>query len=594
MRTCSLLIAVILLTLQVAGQPQYYLRGEVKDEAGNPLQNVQIRQRSTGLLFHTGSWGTFGITSRVNTDTLFFTLEGYRSEKVVIRGEEFVRLAMKLLPPSVTKPERARLSSRTMNMTREEHSKWFAGEETYASQLENQWVQTASYPTTGLSLSVDQASYSNIRRFITRSTYVPADAVRIEEMLNYFPAPYYSPEDSARFRFTSLLGPCPWNWNNHLLQVNLYAKKLNLDSLPPSHLVFLIDVSASMDMPNRLPLLQSAFRLLISNLREKDSVSVVVYGGITAVMVSALSGKEKDSLNKVIGSLVPGGSTPGESGIKMAYKVAKQHFIKEGNNRVILATDGDFNVGIKTEEELDELISAQRQSGVYLTCLGVGMGNYKDSKIQLLAEKGNGNFAYFDTEHEAEKVLMREFAQTLYTVADDVYLNMSFDPALVKSYRLIGFDNKAGALMDSLAVIEGGEVGSGQSLTTLFELEPTELMLQALANRQNTDSLAKAQLQYRCPQDTVHRFVETRFPVSNVYTETDLKRSQFIAAIAEFGMLLKGSPYVKHINWNELLSLGEQVIDPADSLQTEWLALVKQAHALYDKKRKKGWLKLHR
>lgn len=582
------------MSLQVAAQPQYYLRGEVKDETGNLLQNVQIRQRSTGLLFHTGSWGTFGIISRANTDTLLFTLEGYGPEKIVIRGDEFVRLSMKLLPPSLAKPERARLSSRTLNMTREDQVKWMAGEETYATQLENQWVHTATYPTTGMSLSVEQASYSNIRRFINRSTYVPADAVRIEELLNYFPAPYDPPEDSARFKLSSLLGPCPWNWNNQLLQVNLYAKKLNLDSLPPSHLVFLIDVSASMDMPNRLPLLQAAFRILISNLREKDSVSVVVYGGLTAVMVSAISGKEKDSLNHVIGSLVPGGSTPGESGIKMAYQVAKQHFIKGGNNRVILATDGDFNVGVKTEEELDALISAQRQTGVYLTCLGVGMGNYKDSKIQLLAEKGNGNFAYFDTKQEAEKVLMQEFAQTMYAVADDVYLNMSFDPALVKSYRLIGFDNKAGSLLDSLAMIEGGEVGSGQSLVALFELEPTPKLQQLIASRQQAGSLAKALLQYRCPQDKVHQFIEIIFPLSWNYSEFDLKRNQFMAALAAFGMLLKGSPFVKQISWKELLALGEQVVDSKDPLQVEWLLLVKQAQLLYDKKRKRGWFKLHR
>jgi Ca-activated chloride channel family protein len=262
---------------------------------------------------------------------------------------------------------------------------------------------------------------------------VPADAVRIEEMLNYFPASAAAlagPADSAVFKVSSLLGPCPWNWNNQLLQVQVNARQLDLDTLPASHLVFLIDVSASMEMPNRLPLLQSAFKMLTTNLREKDTVSIVAYGGITAVLLRAVSGCEKDSILKVIGDLVPGGATPGESGIRLAYKLAKDHFIENGNNRIILATDGDFNVGLRTEEELDELISSQRLKGIYLTCLGVGMGNYKDSKIQLLAEKGNGNFAYIDTEREAEKIMMREFAQTLYTVADDAYMQVSFDQAI--------------------------------------------------------------------------------------------------------------------------------------------------------------------
>lgn len=594
MRSCLLFLLMLQLSLAVVGQSQYYLRGELKDEAGNPLQNVQLRQHSTGLLFRTGNWGTFGITTRVDTDTLFFYLEGYRAEKVITSKDEFIRVTLKLLPPTVTKPERARLSSRTLNMIKEDRSRLFAGQETYAALLENQWVKTAQFPSTGLSLNVDRASYSNIRRFLTRDSYIPADAVRIEEIINYFPAPYTSPLDSAPIHFSSLLGPCPWNWNNHLLQVNLSARKINLDSLPPSHLVFLVDISASMDIPTRLPLLQAGFRGLINNLREKDSVSIVVYGGLTAIMTKALSGKEKDSLNKVISSLVPGGSTPGESGIKLAYKVARQHFIEGGNNRVILATDGDFNVGLKTEEELDELISAQRQTGIYLTCLGVGMGNYKDSKIQLLAQKGNGNFSYLDSEREAEKVLMREFAQTMYTVADDVYLTMNFDPSFVNSYRLIGFDNKAGAIMDTASVIEGGELGSGHSLTALFEIEPTSLLQQQLANRQQHDSFATAQLQFRYPLDSIHHVLKTRFPAEYAYTEKELKRTQFVACLAQFGMLLKGSPFIKQFGWNELITLGEQVVDPLDSWQTEWLELAKKARILYDKKRKKKRLRLYR
>lgn len=589
----GLAIFLLLMVHQFLVAQDFYIRGEVKDAAGSPLQNVQIRQSSTGLLFKSGVSGSFGIVTRFSQDSLQFFLEGFRTEKIVTQGNTFIQVILRPVPPGARQPERTRLASRTSNLTREDHKKWLAGEETYASLLENKWVNASSFPTTGLSLNVDQASYSNIRRFISRGTYVPTDAVRVEEILNYFPAPYKTPAPDSVFAMDSKLGPCPWNWENHLLQVNLSAKKMNLDSLPSAHLVFLIDVSASMDMPNRLPLLQAAFRMLITNLREKDTVSIVVYGGMTAVLVRALSGCEKDSLTKVINGLEPGGATPGESGIRMAYQVAKQHFIEGGNNRVILATDGDFNVGLKTETELDELISIQRQSGIYLTCLGVGMGNYKDSKIQLLAEKGNGNFAYLDQEKEAERVLMREFTKTLYAVADDVYMNVTFNSTYVKNYRLIGFDNKVGALLDSLSQIEGGEIGSGHTLTALFEIEPTPLLKPAYTEQPGLDSIASVNLQYRLPGDSV--LLQSRFvvPVQFAFTEQALKQSQFIAALAQFGQLLKGSSFVSKTSWNELVNLGEQVINPADPYQVEWLELVRKAKELYDTKKRRHWRKLH-
>lgn len=589
----GLAIFLLLMVHQFLVAQDFYIRGEVKDAAGSPLQNVQIRQSSTGLLFKSGVSGSFGIVTRFSQDSLQFFLEGFRTEKIVTQGNTFIQVILRPVPPGARQPERTRLASRTSNLTREDHKKWLAGEETYASLLENKWVNASSFPTTGLSLNVDQASYSNIRRFISRGTYVPTDAVRVEEILNYFPAPYKTPAPDSVFAMDSKLGPCPWNWENHLLQVNLSAKKMNLDSLPSAHLVFLIDVSASMDMPNRLPLLQAAFRMLITNLREKDTVSIVVYGGMTAVLVRALSGCEKDSLTKVINGLEPGGATPGESGIRMAYQVAKQHFIEGGNNRVILATDGDFNVGLKTETELDELISIQRQSGIYLTCLGVGMGNYKDSKIQLLAEKGNGNFAYLDQEKEAERVLMREFTKTLYAVADDVYMNISFNSTYVKNYRLIGFDNKVGALLDSLSQIEGGEIGSGHTLTALFEIEPTPLLKPTYSEQAGPDSIALVNLQYRLPGDTV--LLQSRFavPVQFAFTEQALKQAQFMAALAQFGQLLKGSSFVNKTSWNELVNLGEQVINPTDPYQVEWLDLVRKAKELYDTKKRRHWKKLH-
>ncbi|HUR67422.1 MAG TPA: YfbK domain-containing protein, partial [Chitinophagaceae bacterium] len=316
---------------------------------------------------------------------------------------------------------------------------------------------------------------------------------------------------------------------------------------------------------------------------------IVVYGGVTGVMLNTTSGGEKEKILKAIDELEPGGSTPGESGIRMAYSVARQHLIEGGNNRVILATDGDFNVGLKTEQELDELISLQRESGIYLTCLGVGMGNYKDSKIQTLAKKGNGNFAYLDNFREAEKVLLKEFTQTLYAVADNVYMNVEFNPEYVKDYRLIGFDNKVGALRDSSSVIEGGEIGSGYSMMALFEIVPTEANKNAVDKDLADGKLAEIKLQYKHPNDEK----ECKYSVTSKFNfqpfeELD-KCYQFSAAVAMFGAVLRGSSFVKNSSWNDVITLAQSASGANDLLQKEFIALVQQAKTLYSKaKKKKG------
>jgi len=343
--------------------------------------------------------------------------------------------------------------------------------------------------------------------------------------------------------------------------------------------VFLIDVSASMDMPNRLPLLQSAFRMLVSNLRDKDSVSIVVFGGAIGIMLPTTSGGEKDKINQVIDELVPGGSTPGESGIQLAYQVAKTHFIEKGNNRVILATDGDFNVGVKTETELDELISSHRESGIYLTCLGVGMGNYKDSKIQMLARKGNGNFAYLDNFQEAEKVLMTEFTQTLYAVADDVYMSVQFNEKKVREYRLIGFDNKMTAVCDTFSIVEGGEVGSGHSMVAVFEIVPVE-------QHGSMEGLAKFILDYRPSGGAM----AVRKEWADCCGEASpAPEDRFAAGVVMFGSLLRGSMYTRNMKWDEVVSYAEKNTDVNDPSQRAFLSLVQQAKTIYTKqKRKKG------
>lgn len=568
---------------------QFYLRGEVKDESGDPLQNVTMLVHRTGYIYKTGSYGTFGIITNQQVDTITFSLDGYRTEKVIVRAEQYNNVRLKILPSNVTNVRRDKLASMTKDMARDEQRKWFSGDESYASIVENRFVNARKFPSTGMSLNVDRASYSNIRRFITLKSFVPPDAVRIEEMLNYFNLNYNLPPGKNVFDVRTTLTSCPWNAENQLFYVNLSSKKINIDTLPPSNLVFLIDISGSMDMANRLPLLKSAFRLLVNNLRDKDSVAIVVYGGLTGIMLNPTSGSEKEKILKAIDELTPGGSTPGESGIRLAYRVARHHFIKGGNNRVILATDGDFNVGLKTDEELDELISQHRASGIYLTCLGVGMGNYKDSKIQTLAKKGNGNFSYLDNFQEAEKVLLKEFTQTLYAVADDVYMNVAFNSEYVKEYRLIGFDNRIGALKDSLSVIEGGEIGSGHSMVAVFEVVPTDNNKDAVRDNFTFGNFADIRIQYRLPNDSVHQHAQFASNFDYVPFNDLSSCYRFSAAVIMFGSLLKESSFTKDISWNEVLSLAENSSERSDQLQKEFISLVQQAKTLYTKvKKKKG------
>jgi Ca-activated chloride channel family protein len=304
---------------------------------------------------------------------------------------------------------------------------------------------------------------------------------------------------------------------------------------------------------------------------------------MVGVMLNTTSGAEKEKILKTIDELTPGGSTPGESGIRLAYSVAKNHFIEGGNNRIILATDGDFNVGLKTEAELDELISRHRGSGIYLTCLGVGMGNYKDSKIQTLARKGNGNFAYLDNFLEAEKVLLKEFTKTLYSVADDVYMNVNFNPDYVKEYRLIGFDNKLGALSDSLSTVEGGEIGSGHSMQAVFEIIPVDKK----TDDNRSEGFAQIHLTYNEPGDTI---VSKRVYKSNYdlipFDKID-KCYQFYSSVIMFGSLLKGSPFIKTTGWNDILALASKSIKEDDRLQMEFIEVVQKAKNLYTKQKKR-------
>ena len=582
MKTLVHIALMLLIALPFHGQ-QFYLRGEVRDESGNLLQNVNIRQFSTNYLFRTGNSGSFGIPSAKNADTLLFSYEGYQKEQAVVKADKYFVLNLKLLPSIASSNKKNRLASLTQDLSRDNQRKWYSGDETYASIVENNFIEAKNYPTTGIALNIDRASYSNIRRFINLNLEVPPDAVRIDEMLNYFNFNYEKPAESSLFKIKTTLTNCPWNKDNQLFFINVFSQKLNLDSLPPSNLVFLVDISGSMDMPNRLPLLKSAFKMLATNLREKDTVSIVVYGGAVGVLLFPTAGNEKEKIIKAIDEMQPGGSTPGESGIKLAYTVAKKHFIPNGNNRIILATDGDFNVGVQTEQELDELISQHRETGIYLTCLGVGMGNYKDSKIQTLARKGNGNFAYVDNFQEAEKIIMKEFTQTLYTIADDARMYVTFDPSLVKQYRLIGFDNKVGALADSTAEVEGGEIGSGQSITAAFEIEPNFVAGASVYS----DHYAEIKLQYKLPRDQARHEMVEKFSFDPVpYKEID-PLYRFASSVIMFGSILKTSQFAKDITWGDVLYQASESANPTDVTQAQFVEIVYKAKEFYSKRKRR-------
>ncbi|HEV7622445.1 MAG TPA: von Willebrand factor type A domain-containing protein [Flavisolibacter sp.] len=561
---------------------QYYIKGEVKDEKGISLQNASIRLSSTGYVYYSGSGGSFGIVTNKKTDTLTIWLDGYEKIQKATEAGLFITVNLKKAPL----PAGKKLSSRTTDLTRAYQEQWFTGDETYASIIENQFIDAAHYPGTSIALSTDRASYSNIRRYINQNTIVPPDAVRTEEMVNYFNINYVPPPDNKVFDINGILTGCPWNQKNQLLFFRITSKELNTDTMPPGHFIFLIDVSASMDMPNRLPLIKEALKTLVKNIRAKDSVSIVVYGGTTGIALATTGGNEKDRIIKTIDSLHASGTTPGASGIMLAYGLAQNHYIKGGNNRIILATDGDFNVGLKSEEDLKILVSKQSQSGVYLTCLGMGMGNYKDSKIQTLAQWGKGNFAYLDSYAEAEKVLLEEFTQTLFSVADNVALSVKFNPENAKEYRLLGFDNKVGAIKDTSSILEGGTIGPAFTSWIVFEIVPVVKNISA-AERNDIFQDVNLNLKYRLPTGKSIINEDRTYKIGFIPFERTDKSLRFSTAVIMFGSMVKKSKFMKGISWNDVLQIASDSFDNNYYSQKEFISLLQKAKIIYSKKRKK-------
>ncbi|MEP7107411.1 MAG: von Willebrand factor type A domain-containing protein [Ferruginibacter sp.] len=563
---------------------QYYLRGEIQDEKKLPLQNVKILLQSNHLVYYSGTTGGFGISTTVLNDSLVLILDGYEIKTVSVKADVFQDITLKALSSNASK-NHLRLISISRDQTQSYKFKWFVSDESYFSLVENEEVNAFDFPNTAFSINVNKASYSNIRRFLNMNSPVPPDAVRIEELLNYFNLHYKEPGKKEVFRIESQYSDCPWNDKSKLLFLSINARKLDMDNVPPCNLVFLIDASGSMDMPNRLPLVKASFQMLVKNLRAIDTVSIVIYGGTVAVWMQPTSGEEKQKIVKSIEQLTASGDTPGESAIRMAYNLAKKTFIKGGNNRVILATDGDFNVGETTEKALEDLIIRERQTGVYLTCLGVGMGNFKDSKLETLAKRGNGNYAYLDDIREGEKVLVKEVTQTFFAVADDVFLNVHFDPGIIKQYRLIGFDNKKDIIADTTSDLEGGEVGSGNSVMAIFEVVPQVTgILNPLPGIK--DTVARISLNYSLDNDNIHQVIKYDcLDNSEDFNAID-KDYQLAAAIAMFGMKLRQSKYIRNIKWSEIETIALHTYNPDDYLQTEFIRLVAIAKKMYSKRKR--------
>lgn len=582
----KLLLYGFLIIFALPAFSQYYLRGEVRDEKNLPLPNAKIFVHSARAFYYSGaSYGSFGITTQKLYDSLTISLDGYETKTIRVKTDIWQNIVLKIAANTASK-NKPKLISVTKDLKQSSKLNWFTGDETYFQLVENEFVNAVGFPNTGFSLNVNKSSYSNVRRFLNMQSPVPPDAVRVEELINYFNLHYRQPINEDVFNIESQLTSCPWNPQEQLLFLNINAKKLDLDKVPPSNFVFLIDISGSMDMPNRLPLLKAAFQLFVKNLRPIDMVSIVTYGGSVATWLQPTPGSQKDSIMRSIEELTAAGDTPGESAIRMAYRVAAASFIKGGNNRVILATDGDFNVGENSEKALDELITKQRQTGVYLTCLGVGMGNFKDSKLQTLAKKGNGNYAYLDDINEAEKVLVKELTQTFYAVADDVFMNVQFNPGMVKQYRLVGFDNKKDALADYSNDLEGGEIGSGNSTLAIFEIVPTQQNL-FLKNTTLTDNIATLELRYSLCNDTINNSIS--YKVKNNFKAIDSidRELKFAAAVTMFALKLKQSKFISETGWDAVKEISKAAVDNSNYLQHEFLVLVDKAQKIYEVKKKK-------
>ena len=458
-------------------------------------------------------------------------------------------------------------------------------DEEYNYIKENGYTAVSSAPLSTFSADVDTASYTNVRRMIDDGMDVPPDAVRIEEFINYFDYDYTDPADGEPFAVHTELSDCPWNDETELLMVGINTKGFDavLDERPAMNLVFLIDVSGSMYDDNKLPLVQKSFSMLTDNLTAADRVSIVTYAGSDEVVLEGADGNDRKKILRAINDLEAGGSTAGAAGINTAYDIAQKYFIDGGNNRVILATDGDLNVGLSSESELTRLIEEKRESGVFLSVLGFGTGNYKDNRLEALADYGNGNYSYIDSEKEAKKVLVDEMSGTLFTVAKDVKFQLEFNPANVKGYRLIGYENRVMAAEDfNDDTKDAGEIGAGHSVTVLYEIvladskmELGESKLKYASDSEGVmgDELLTVNIRYKEPEGSESKLLT--YPVNkSLYSDKMSADMNFASCVAEFGMLLRNSRYIGDVTYKDVSAQLSKYDYSDDDYKDEFIYLV--------------------
>ncbi|HHL52337.1 MAG TPA: DUF3520 domain-containing protein [Flammeovirgaceae bacterium] len=578
------------------------VKGLVTDaRSGLPVAGAGIKVKETGLTTRSAKDGTFSITV-LPGQTLVVEAPGYHKTSIKVAKQLVITIKLHPLPVPIepmeemaAKSKAPALYNRGIGLVSQAYdSEYYPpwNTEEYATIHDNIFHNPLQVPLSTFAIDVDAASYSNVRRFINNGQRPPKDAVRIEELLNYFDYDYPAPDGQEPFGIYTEVGPAPWNPPHQLVLIGLQGKKISHKDLPPANLVFLVDVSGSMAAPNKLPLLKAAFRLLANQLRPQDKVSIVVYAGAAGLVLPPTPGDEKSAILQALDNLEAGGSTAGGAGIKLAYKIARENFIEGGNNRIILATDGDFNIGASSNAAMERLVEKERQSGIFLTVLGFGMGNYKDSKMEILADKGNGNYTYIDNMREAKKVLVNELGGTLFTIAKDVKIQVEFNPARVQAYRLIGYVNRKLEAKDfNNDQKDAGELGAGHTVTALYEVVPTGIPFTSgsvdtlkyqpnplPADRGYGNELLTVKLRYKEPDGEVSKLLQTTVKTTDRRLSKTSDNFRWAAAVAEFGMVLRDSEFKGNSNPEEILKLARSARgrDPYGYRQ-EFIGLVELA-----------------
>jgi len=616
----SVILTVV--TLTAVSQDLRNVYGHVHDIYGNSLKGVKVTSQEKFSKTFTNEKGWYRFKVPATDSVLYFIHEDYETEIVRHNGKS--RFDVRLSPA-----QNAQLLIQNVDDELEVDGVYFRNHkkenmlrtvssmgvktsampamnvggvfrqpdwntENYASINENGFKDALINPLSTFSIDVDKASYSNVRRYLNQGEMPPADAVKVEEMVNYFNYSYPEPGSEHPFSVTAELSECPWDKGHNLLLVGLKGKSIEKSGLPPSNLVFLLDVSGSMNAWNKLGLVKKAFGLLVNELRPNDRVAIVVYAGAAGKVLDSTPGNKKQEIMEAIGRLQAGGSTAGGEGLKLAYKIANENFIEGGNNRIILATDGDFNVGVSSTSEMERLVEKERENGVFITVLGFGMRNIKDDKMETIADKGNGNYAYIDNIQEARKVLISEFGGTLFTIAKDVKFQLEFNPSKVKSYRLIGYENRLLNDEDfNDDAKDAGEMGSGHTVTALYEIipagsdgqapsvDPLKYQDRQPADRKYPDEVVTIKLRYKEPDGNKSKLFDAIVKDSPVKISQASDNLKFASAVASFGMLLRGSEYMGDTSVEKILNLAQQSkgTDP-EGYRTELIQLVKTVRDL--------------